>query len=141
MSWADQVIGRETEYDEDIVDISLSAGKPPQELDSMLLHASAGADLNEAMRQVLGRMHQVMLEDRSRARAFARVLEQFTIERVYKLPDDLRFIFGLDDEFCLAESGDYGTVESVTEAFIKETEKYDRRTSVSNATARKPRRG
>lgn len=139
--WADGIVAGQAGYFDDIVSISLSAGKSPQEIDSMLLHASTGADLNEAIRQVLGRMHRVMLEDRGRARGFARILEQFSIERVYRLPEDLHFIFGLDDEFCLAESGDYGTVEGVTDAFIAETEKYDQRTSACNATARKPRRG
>jgi len=128
IQWADSVIASMDQYDDDLADIALSARKLPMEIDSMLLHASEGADRIQATRHLLGQMHEAMLRDRGLARDFARVLAHIVFENRYKLPKDLHFLFGLNDWFDLAEHGEGGTVRGVTNAFIKSTEPYFQRT-------------
>jgi hypothetical protein len=123
--WADEKISQLDLYDDELADIALAGNKPPHEIASMLMHISEGADRNEAIRNLLGRMHTAMLQDRGRARDFAKFLYYMLIETgFHKLSDDLHFIWGLDDEYDLAESGTVGTVDDITNGFIKETEPY-----------------
>lgn len=124
--WADAVLAQANQYDDAVANISLSAKRLPQEIDSMLLHASEGADRIQAIRHLLGQMHGVMLLDQSRGRDFTRVIDRIVVECGYHLPQDLNFLFGLEDEFDMAEDGTYGTVSGVTDAFIKRTELYSR---------------
>ena len=92
----------------------------------MLRQLGQGADRDEAIRHLAGHMHSVLLKDRSRARDFTRILEQLWIENGYKVADDLRFVAGIDDDFCLAEEGTYGTVDGVIDDLIARTEPFDR---------------
>jgi hypothetical protein len=124
--WADTTLATLDGYDDDLANVSLASSAPPQEIDSMLRQLGQGADRDDAMRHLAGQMHRILLKNRSRARDFTRVLEQLWIENGYKVADDLSFIAGIDDDFCLAEEGTYGTVDGVTDDLIAQTERFDK---------------
>jgi hypothetical protein len=126
VQWADKTLSAQAEYDDDLADLSLAIHSLPQDVEAILRRLAAGADLYEGIRSLAGRMHRALLKDRARARDFTRILEQLWIETRYIVPEDLRFITGVDDEFALAEQGVYGTVEGAIDDLIRETERYDR---------------
>ena len=74
VAWADQTISTLPEYDDDLTEISLGAKVQIGEMYARLGRASWGADTLEAVRNLAGRMHQVLLTDRSRAKDFIREL-------------------------------------------------------------------
>jgi hypothetical protein len=124
--WADTVLATLDGYDDDLANLSLASSALPQEIDSMLRHLGQGANRDDALRHLAGQMHSILLRDRTRARDFTRILEQLWVESGYKVADDLRFVAGIDDDFCLAEEGTYGTVDGVIDDLISQTEQFDR---------------
>lgn len=125
LHWADTTLAAQAQYDDDLANLSLATSAVPQELEALLHRLSEGANLNDAIRNLAGRMHRALLRDRTRARDFARILEQLWIASHYTVPDDLRFIAGVDDEFALAEQGVYGSVEGAIDDLIRQTVQYD----------------
>lgn len=98
VAWADQKILTLPEYDDDLAEISLGAEVSMAEMDLRLRKASAGADQLGAIRDLLGRMHQVLLSNELRASEFARVLDSLWREISY-LPKDLAFFSWIYDIF------------------------------------------
>lgn len=129
VAWADQTISTLPEYDDDLTEISLGAKVPRDEMDARLRKASEGADHSEAIRNLAGRMHRILLSDRSRARDFARVLESLWIDSDYKVPEELAFMAGIDDTFSLAEVGAYGTLKDAIDDLMAETAQFDMATA------------
>jgi hypothetical protein len=97
VQWADKTLSAQAEYDDDLADLSLAIHSLPQDVEAILRRLAAGADLYEGIRSLAGRMHRALLKDRARARDFTRILEQLWIETRYIVPEDLRFITGVDD--------------------------------------------
>ena len=125
VAWADRTIMTLPEYDEDLVEISLGASVPRDEMNSKLCRASLGADTFEAIRNLAGRMHRILLSDRSRARGFARLLEFMWVDSGFRVPEDLAFMVGIDDTFYLAESGTWGSLKEVIDGLISATAPFD----------------
>jgi hypothetical protein len=125
VAWADRTILTLPEYDDDLAEISLGAKAPMAEMDSKLRRASWGADTFEAIRNLAGRMHRILLSDRSRARGFARLLEFMWVDSDFRVPEDLAFLVGIDDTFYLAESGTWGSLKEVIDGLISATAPFD----------------
>ena len=111
VAWADQKILTLPEYDDDLAGISLGAEVSMAEMDLRLRKASVAADQLGAIRDLLGRMHQVLLSNELRASEFARVLDSLWGEIPY-LPEDLAFLpwiydCFLDPEFIRGEPIDF----------------------------------
>jgi hypothetical protein len=103
VAWADQKILTLPEYDDDLAEISLGAEVSMAEMDQRLRRTSAGADKIEAVRRLLGRMHQFLLSNEFRAGEFARVLDSLWRE-LPELPDDFDFMPWIYDCFLDPES-------------------------------------
>jgi hypothetical protein len=96
VAWADRTILTLPEYDDDLVEISLGATVPRDEMNSRLRRVSEGADTIEAIRNLAGRMHQVLSSDRSWAKKFAGTLERLYYENDRRLPGDLAYSWDWD---------------------------------------------
>ena len=99
VAWADRTISTLPEYDDDLTEISLGAKVPMAEMESRLNRASEGADHSEAIRNLAGRMHRILLSDRSRAKDFAWVLERLYGENPIEIPWDLDFMACIFEPF------------------------------------------
>lgn len=125
VQWADAMLAEMVEYDDDLVNVSLAGDFCPQDVVGLLRRLTVGADEFEAMRSVLGTLHGFLLKDDSQARAFTNALEGFWIDHGFELPEDLRFIAGLDDDFGLAEDGIYGTRDETLARLIDNLAVFD----------------
>lgn len=105
VAWADRTISTLPEYDDDLVEISLRAKVPWDEMDGRLRLVSEGADHLEAVRNLLGRMHCTLLSDRSRAGAFARTMWSVSGEFAIELPRELGFMDRFEEPVDTANSG------------------------------------
>jgi len=105
VAWADRTILTLPEYDNDLVEISLGAKVPRDEMDGRLRFVSEGADHLEAIRNLLGRMHRTLLSDRSRAGAFARTMWNVSGEFAIELPRELGFMDRFEEPVDTANSG------------------------------------
>lgn len=108
--WADNLLIT-GEYDDRLAEISLSGDKTNKVIESLLEELVAPDDDFTGFRRMLGRMHEALEADPSRLHEFTRFLERMWIRNDYTLPDDLGFIIGLEDDYLLAEDGQYGTVD------------------------------
>jgi hypothetical protein len=125
VAWADRTISTLPEYDDDLVEISLGAKVSMAEMEARLHRVSAGADTFEAIRNLAGRMHHILLSDRSPARGFARLLANLWAENDYRGPKDLAFMDRIDDSLYLADSGQWGSPKEVIDELIVETAPFD----------------
>jgi len=133
VAWADRTIMAFPEYDDDLTEISLGAKVQIGEMYSRLSRASVGADTLEAVRNLAGRMHQVLLTDRSRAGDFIRELVRIWAdwldwnENVSHAPEpeDLAFIGELE-----AQSGFRSPSKRVIDLFMAGTAPFDKATPV-----------
>lgn len=110
--WADGIIASEP-YDHDIANICMAGNATDKELESLLAIVSGGEEPWDGVRRMLGRMHDALLRDPGRLHEFTRFLERICIRNHYDLPEDLRFMMGLEDDFLLAEEGQWGSVQQV----------------------------
>lgn len=124
VAWADRTISRLPEYDDDLVEISLGAKVPRDEMDARLRRASEGADHSEAIRNLAGRMHRILLSDRSRARDFARVLERLYGENPIEIPWDLDFMACIAEPFSPNPFESWSSKDAI-DNLIAETAEFD----------------
>jgi len=110
--WADGLLMTE-EYDDRLAEISLSRDKTNKDIEALLGELAAPDDDFTGFRGMLGRMHDALDADPTRLHEFTRFLERLWIRHHYTLPDDLGFIIGLEDDYLLAEEGQYGSVSSI----------------------------
>jgi len=116
--WADEILLTE-DYDDNIAEISLSSGKTNEELEALLGEiAITDADW-DGIRRMLGRMHTALEAERARLHEFTCFLERLWILHDYTLPADLNFIIGIDDEYQLAESGQFGSVAEIRRQLLE----------------------
>lgn len=120
INWADKIILENDEVDYIFIEISLSATKHIQDIESFLFQISNKHEHFNACRRVLGRMSFACETEPQSLRRFASGLYQIAIENYYELPSDLIFIMSIDDEYGLAVSGIYGTIDEVDKGFIEE---------------------
>lgn len=92
VAWADRAISTLPEYDDDLMEISLGANLPMDDMDRRLRFVSEGADHIEAVRNLLGRMHRTLLSDRSRSRYFAQTVWNVYGEFMSELPREFGFM-------------------------------------------------
>lgn len=123
IAWADSRI-LEYDYDDDLASVSLASKVPASEMVSLLSRVSHAGDEWPAMRRVLARMYDAIVEDRSLAHGLTTFLERFWVRHNYEVPEDMSFIIAVEDEFLLAMDGVYGDVESSTDSLIDELAKY-----------------
>lgn len=107
VAWADRTILILPDYDEDLTEISLGAKLPEYEMTKRLRRLSTGADRFEAIRNLAGRMHQVLLSDKLWAEEFAGTLTRLYYENDSEFPEDLAYIWDEDVRISKIESG-YG---------------------------------
>ncbi|MFC7339742.1 hypothetical protein ACFQY0_21340, partial [Haloferula chungangensis] len=121
--WADAIL-TESEYDDDLAEISLASGKSDKDLEAILAKI-AGTDTNwHGFRRMLGRMHGALLRAPERLPEFTRFLERLWIRHDYTLPDDLGFIVGLEDDYLLAADGQFGSIEEVRRQLLEELSRF-----------------
>jgi hypothetical protein len=73
-------------------------------------------------------MYEILRYDPERAHEFTRFLENFWVQQSYDVPDDMKFIWGIEDEFSLAKQGVYGTVEDATNSLLENLARYKYKT-------------
>ena len=112
-------------YDDDLVEISLGATVPRDEMNSRLCRVSWGAGQFVAIRNLAGGMHRTLISDRSRAGDFTRLLELLWVESDFKVPEDLAFMARIGDAFALAEQGTWGSLKEVIDELIVATAPFD----------------
>ncbi|MGD2092806.1 MAG: hypothetical protein PVH61_41970 [Candidatus Aminicenantes bacterium] len=117
---SDKIILENDKVDYIFIEISCSGKKPIQDIVSLLLQISNIHEHFNACRRVLGLMAFVCETKPRSLRRFASGLYQIAIENYYELPSDLIFLTGIDEEYGLAASGIYGTIDEVDKRFIKE---------------------
>jgi len=108
--WADDLLMSQ-EYDDRLAEISLSGDKTNKDIEALLGELATPDDDFTGFRRMLGRMHEALEADSTRLHQFTRFLERLWIRHDYTLPDDLGFIIGLEDDYLLAEDGQFGTVD------------------------------
>jgi hypothetical protein len=109
--WADDLLMSQ-EYDDRLAEISLSSDKTNKDIEALLGEIATPDDDFAGFRKMLGRMHEALEADPTRLHEFTRFLERLWIRHDYTLPDDLGFIIGLEDDYLLAEDGQFGTVDA-----------------------------
>lgn len=119
ISWVDKIILENEKVDYIFIEISCSGKKPIQDIESLLFQISNKHEHFNACRRVLGRMAFVCDTEPQSLRRFASGLYQIVIENYYELPSDLIFLTGIDEEYALADSGTYGTIDEVDKRFIE----------------------
>ena len=119
INWADKIILENEKLDYIFIEISCSGKKPVQDIESLLRQISNKHEHFNACRRVLGRMSFACETGSQSLRRFATGLYQVVIENSYELPSDLIFLIDIDDEYALAASGTYGTIDEVDKRFIE----------------------
>jgi len=119
INWADEIILENEKVDYIFIEISLSGKKPIQDIVSLLFQISNKHEHFNACRRVLGRMSFACETGSQSLRRFAGGLYQIVIENSYELPSDLIFLIDIDDEYALADSGTYGTIDEVDKRFTE----------------------
>ena len=123
VQWADDLLMTE-EYDDRLAEISLSRDKTNKEIEAMLGELAAPDDDFAGFRGMLGRMHDALKADPTRLHEFTRFLERLWIRHDYTLPDDLGFIIGLEDDYLLAEEGQYGSVSAILTQLLDDLSRF-----------------
>ena len=126
VAWADRTISKLSEYDDDLVKISLGADLPRDEMDGRLRLVSEGANHLESVRKLLGRMHRTLLTDRSRAGGFGRTMWDVYGEFVLELPRELGFMDRFEEPVDMESPGWGSFVNELTAL----TAPFDRTTPV-----------
>ncbi len=116
--WADEILLTE-DYDDNIAEISLSSGKTNEELGALLGEIAITNTDWDRIRRMLGRMHTALEAEPARLHEFTSYLERLWILHDYTLPADLSFVVGIDDEYQLAESGQYGSVDEIRRQLLE----------------------
>ena len=101
------------EYYDRVIEISLPAGKTNKDIEALLGEIATPDDDFAGFRKMLGRMHDALEADQTRLHEFTRFLERLWIRHDYTLADDLGFIIGIEDDYLLAEEGQYGSVDEL----------------------------
>ena len=135
VQWAESRIASLDEYDDELTDLFLASKTTPQDVEPMLRRLGQDADQNDAIRFLMGRMHRALLENRSRARDFARLLDRLWIENRNTISEDLNFMAGVDDDFCLAEQGTYGTIDGAIDYLIEQTKQFNNNSEPTDAAS------
>jgi hypothetical protein len=126
ISWADGIIAESDVPENAIIDLALSGKKTPDDIVFQLAKLAIGCDRYRAMRFVLGQMHLALQKNRTLGRGFAHKLLQFAVDNFHReFPENLMFIYCIDDEYDLAEQGLHGSIDSVTDKFIENLNIFD----------------
>lgn len=123
VQWADDHLLTE-EYDDRLAEISLSRDKTNKEIEALLGELTAPNDDFAGFRGMLGMMHDALKADPTRLHEFTRFLERLWIRHDYTLPDDLGFIIGLEDDYLLAEEGQYGSVSAILTQLLDDLSRF-----------------
>ena len=116
--WADRILEIH-DYNDDVANVALATNASRKEMISVLAPLIGPGEEWGAARKTLGRMHQALLDDPSRAHDFTRFLESFWIRHGYNVPADMSFMAGIEDEFQLAEDDVHGTIEDATQSLAE----------------------
>ena len=114
--WADGLVAAGA-YDDDIANISMAFGTADQELGG-LLAVVADTELQPlaGVKGMLARMHDALVEDPGRLQEFVRFLQGLSICHRHDVPDNLDFIFGIEDRYLFAEQGCWQSMEADAES-------------------------
>ena len=123
VQWADGLLA-EGAYDDDIAEISLASSKSNKDLEALLARIAGPEPQWDGLRRMLGRMHYSLLENPDRLPDFTHYLERLWIRNDYRLPSDLGFIAGIEDDYLLARDGMFGTIEEVRLELIKNLSRF-----------------
>lgn len=122
--WADETLVAVESYDDDLANVSIAGASDPLRLIDLLGLLIGEANECDAMRKTMALMHGALLRSPSRAHYFACILEAFWVQHGYKLPLDMEFMAGIEDDFQLAERGIFGTVEDATQSLLGHLARY-----------------
>lgn len=123
--WADLQIEAMDSPPEALLALSTISPNRTADIISVLHELSRGAEFWTAFRAALGRIHDQVASHPHHAEQLAKQF-YFTVVRFSpaEVPDDLRFLYRLDDAFSLAREGTYGEPESVHREFLRELERF-----------------
>lgn len=124
VAWADSQLESLDGYDDDLANLCLVTDPTPKKILPLLKPLSHEADDWSALREVMGKLYDYLLENPGQLPYVTSFLEHQWVLHDYETPEDLRFLFGIDDLYYLAESGAYGTLESFTGSFMADLKKF-----------------
>ena len=116
IAWADSKIAAVDEPEYAFIELSLLEPDDVPGALSLLSSLSQGADRFAAIREVLGRVYELLCHDRSLARSFARRVYELVLEferGPISLPGDLSFLYGVDDAFDRDAGGTDGDADDL----------------------------
>jgi len=124
VAWADGLIAQQSEYDENLVEISLGAQKSFKDLLSALSKVALNADRWQALRSIMPLMYDVLLKDRSKVHDFSGFLFDQIIENGQDVPQDLSWLSSITREYGAAVDKISGSLEQITDSLLKHLSQY-----------------
>jgi hypothetical protein len=123
VNWADEIIQKDSEPDYFIIEVSLSGHKNDNELISLLNEYIGENKPAISGRVILGLLYTRLIKDKLPLDKIISVI--YRIVRDGELNEkDEGFLYGLDEDYCLAEDGIIGSIEEVKEKTIEILEIY-----------------
>lgn len=113
VTWADQVIAAGDVPGPDLIEISLGAGLPVEELAQALKAIPGEVGPTRLAQTILRHMAAALRRDPTTSRSIARCLYQMWLDDLTPSPEAKDQMSRLDDAFDLAESGTWGTLTEV----------------------------
>ncbi len=125
IAWADAMIVESDIPPDSLIELSLTDPSRTADFISLLNQLSADAEFWPAMKSAIPRIKDFVVKHPESAEGIANHLFRAACEfPVSEVPDDLQFIYSIDDAFSLAHQGIYGEPEAVLRDFIEEMEKF-----------------
>ena len=125
VAWADSAIVQLASLPDSLLQLSLTAPDNTADIISHLHRLASGADFWAALRSVIPRIRDYVVEHPDGAETTANHLFLTACFAHNKFPKDLQFLFRFDDAFSLAQDGVYGTPQDVYRDFVQELGKFD----------------
>jgi hypothetical protein len=125
IAWADEAIVQAKSPSNALLDLSMAAPDKTEDILSCLHRLSAGAEFWPAFRSALPQIRDFIVTHPDRADAIANDLFLTACSFGFSdVPDDLRFIYRIDDAFSMARDGTYGDRNTAYRDFIDALEKF-----------------
>lgn len=125
IAWADEAIVQMESPPEALLELSTTAPHRTADILSSLHRLSSGAEFWPALGSAIPQLRDFVGFHPDRAESIANHLFLTVCGfGVGDVPDDLHFIYRIDDAFSLAREGTYGDTETVYREFIHEMERF-----------------
>ena len=121
--WADNIMLTE-EYDDNIAEICMSMNKTDKEIEEFLRRVAGSTSNWEGTRRMLGRMYGALTNEPDRIHEFTQFLDRLWIRNGHEVPEDLSFIIGLEEDYQLAEEGQWASIDGFRSYLLENLSRY-----------------